>query len=541
MGKKGKLWNVRSIFGKTSPPVPAGTTRYYGRSIMDDIADEEEERLSGPLTVTYGRKQPWLDSYPKSIIQTKADRKAFSNNKNGVTYPRNHSANRWDESYGTVARTTTYVAPVKKKEYIYSASEWSNYNFYYSSYYTTDNDDNLIVKSPESYLTPTNSQIQAKMAVYSQEKINRIKEMARVCYFKMIDEKEYLDEDYANGNKSFPFSSDEYVRRLAIFQNIFETFVPGFTPLEQAIFIHYKLEDEDAMKRSSDKRGCGAVNFTFKREEYADPAINCQLEMNELSKDKKIEILNKMSLIGNFGSEFMVAKETGERLVANSNVFRKNIMREYSQFNQIELYQRMFPNFRTKFLTKDLIVTVPVSLSEKKQILICLLDFSGSMRDDKKQLWVNAFLIDRFKYVIKGEAEIYFSYFVSSPEQLKFTHIKNKKDVEEFWKTMSNNPNGSVTDMGRIVNYVSDQVKAGKLHNLNVDLRKQEPEILIINDGQDRVGHDKFPYKVNALSLMQYSPELKGLCVATGGKQVTINEKDEVNFYSKEGKTKIER
>ena len=62
------------------------------------------------------------------------------------------------------------------------------------------------------------------------------------------------------------------------------------------------------------------------------------------------------------------------------------------------MYQKLFPNFQSKLLTKDLVVNVPVERTEKKQKIIIILDFSGSMDDREKQDWVNALLIDRFRY-----------------------------------------------------------------------------------------------------------------------------------------------
>lgn len=56
---------------------------------------------------------------------------------------------------------------------------------------------------------------------------------------------------------------------------------------------------------------------------------------------------------------------------------------------------------------------------------------------------------------------------------------------------------------------------------------------------QDRVGTENFPYKVNAISLMQFSDELKGLCVASGGKQVQVKENSDIFAYSSEGKEVI--
>jgi uncharacterized protein with von Willebrand factor type A (vWA) domain len=53
-----------------------------------------------------------------------------------------------------------------------------------------------------------------------------------------------------------------------------------------------------------------------------------------------------------------------------------------------------------------------VQIGEKKQKIIILLDYSGSMNNNTKQIWVNA-IIDRFRYVIQ-RSEVFF-YFVSRP------------------------------------------------------------------------------------------------------------------------------
>jgi hypothetical protein len=136
---------------------------------------------------------------------------------------------------------------------------------------------------------------------------------------------------------------------------------------------------------------------------------------------------------------------------------------------------------------------------------------------------------------MKDEAEVFFSYFVHDPSKLKFHHLKNKDDVMKFWQWFSNEPNGGTTDIGAMVTKVANEVEAGKLCNLNVDLSQEKPEILIINDGQDRVGYDSLPYKVNAISLMEFSDELKKLCIKTGGKQVQVKYDDNVIAYAEEG------
>jgi uncharacterized protein with von Willebrand factor type A (vWA) domain len=411
----------------------------------------------------------------------------------------------------------------------WSKSGWSSFSF---SWGNEDNNDDLYVKDPVTYLTPTAAEIRKKVHAPKQTSVDTIKELARVCYFKMIDEKDYVAEQFIDSEDG------EHQMRKVLYDSIFDQFIPGFTPLEQAISIYLKMkrgkehseqEDDDDDDKLDMKKG-----LDFDRELYSDPHINEQLDLNELSKNRKMEIMNHLSLVGQFGSEFKVEKEISEKIVANSDEYATMIMRDYSQIHMMNLMQKVYPNFRSKFLTKDLVVNVPVDRKEQIQKIIIILDYSGSMDYDQKQIWVNAILIDRFKYVMKGEAEVFFSYFVDSTDDLHFQHIKDREDVIKFWQTFSNDPNGGMTEVGDMVEHISNEIQSGRLCNLDVNLSEEKPEILVINDGQDSIGTDKFPYKVNAVSLMSFSNELKDLCLNTGGKQIEVTEDDEVFTYSVE-------
>jgi uncharacterized protein YegL len=457
-------------------------------------------------------------------------------------------ASLWDDYYDGDYYTPTYKSPKKstggwKSKYGgsgWSKSSWSSFSYTWN-YGDTDNNDDLFVKDAVNYLTPTAAEIRKKVHAPKQTSIDTIKELARICYFKMIDEKEYVAEKYADYDALSESEQSEYQEKKALYDSIFEQFIPGFSPLEQAISIYLKLkgqstrEEREDGEDKEDKEIDMKKRLDFDRELYFDPTINEQLDLNELSKERKMEIMNHLSLVGQFGSEFKVEKEISEKIVANSDQYATMIMRDYSQIHMMNLMQRVYPNFRSKFLTKDLIVNVPVDRKEQIQKIIILLDYSGSMHEDEKQIWVNAILIDRFRYVMKGEAEVYFSYFVHDTEDLEFQHIKDRDDVIKFWQTFSNQPNGGGTAIGDIVQYVADQVNSGKLHNLDVNLSEERPEILIINDGEDSVGSDEFPYKVNAISLMSFSEELKDLCLATEGKQIEVTYDLETFAYSKEG------
>lgn len=446
----------------------------------------------------------------------------------------------FDYGYGSAKAHTpysyTYGGGYKSKgRTSWSRTSWSGFSFATAF---EDDDADLMVKDPVSYITPTKVEIKRKASVWKDEAIDTIKELARVCYFKMLDEKDYLREDLADWENIDDELKGQYSQKKDLYDSIYDQFIPGFTPLEQAIAIFLQLQNSNAERDGGEKSDEIDMqkSLGFDRELYSDPTINEQLNYNELSKERKMEIMNKISIIGDLGTQFKVEKEVEEKIVANSDQYAKKIMRDYSQFHMIDLYQKMFPNFRSKFLTKDLTVNVPVDRKEQKQKIIILLDYSGSMDYDEKQIWVNAILIDRFRYVMKGEAEVFFSYFVEHTGELQFHHVTNREEVIQFWQMFSNEPNGGTTEIGDIVNYVADQVvNHHKLHNLDIDLSEEKPEILIINDGQDRVHSEKFPYKVNAISLMQFSDELKNLCVATDGKQVKVEENDVVTAYSKQG------
>jgi len=450
-----------------------------------------------------------------------------------VSYPKRGSVKKSEDYYDPYDDYYTPTKAKKKSSWSWSKSNWSYYSFFNTE--VEENNEDLFVKSPENYETPTVSQIKNKTHVYKQSSYDTIKELARVCYLKMIDDRDYISEKYKDFDSLSDLDKQDYTLKKEFYDTIYESFIPGFTPLEQAIAIYLKMKTKEHQENDdSDGEGFNST-LDFNREIYSDPTINEQLEINELSKSYKMQIMNLISLIGDFGSQFKVEKEIEEKIVSNSDEYAKKIMRDYSEFHMIDLYQKMFPNFRSKFLTKDLTVNVPVDRKEQKQKIIIILDFSGSMSDHEKQIWVNAILIDRFRYVLKGEAEVFFSYFVHSPDQMNFQHIKNREDVVKFWETFSNDPDGGMTEVGDMVQRIADEISNGRLMNLDVNLSEEKPEILVINDGNDSVGTNEFPYKVNALCLMEENYELRDLCINSGGKKIHVNEENVITMFSSEG------
>jgi hypothetical protein len=447
-----------------------------------------------------------------------------------------YKSNYYGGYYGKNSRGSNYGYG----SYSYGGS-WNYWGSYYND--LEENDDHLIVKEPTNYTTPSTRDVELKSGYYKKSIIDQIKEMARVCYFKMIGDKDYLKEEYANPESLSEDNKQLLAQKKEVYDSIYENWIPGFTPLEQAIAIYKKLVQQ-ASKHDGDPSEEQVdydknLTLDFDRKIYNDPTINEQLELNQTSKNRKMTILDKVSIIGDLGTQFKVEKEVAERIVSNSDLVAKKMMRDYSQMAQIDLYQKLFPNFQAKLLTKDLVVTVPVERKEQKQKIIIILDFSGSMRTEFKQDWVNAIMIDRLKYVLKGEAEVFFSYFVEDPNQMHFQHIHDRESVYRFWGSFSNHPDGGMTEVGHMVERISSEISQRKLMNLDIDLSEEKPEILVINDGQDDIDTDAFPYKVNAICLDETNPELRELCIATGGKQVDVSSNNKIVAYSESGEEKI--
>lgn len=446
-----------------------------------------------------------------------------------------------DAYYNLYTSRHTRKAPVKKakksNKFGFSTELWKNYS-YNNWRYNEDDDKELLCKDPINYITPSASDIKVALPAYQKDKIHLVKDLCRFFYFQMIIDKEYIDKKWSEGNMS-----NALIKRVNILKKLENTYVPGFSPFEKAKAIYYRILDDEARQNKKGRDvGYGANNFEFDRDVFDDNILKAHLKINPFTKNYELDILNKISLVKHFGKEFVISADIGEMRVANAINKRSIRLKEYEDIFYVDLYQKVLPNFKTKFITKDLNVSIPVEIERKKQKVIILLDESGSMQCNEKQKWVSAILAERFRHVIREEAEIYFSYFVYYPSELRFHHIKDEKDVVEFWKNVYNeHPNGGATDMGRIVEAIKTQIKTNRFFNLSDDLSVETPEILIINDGQDNANTEKFGHKVNAISLVDFSSQLKTLCLNSGGRQIRVTGDGELKTYSlDENKQEVE-
>jgi hypothetical protein len=267
------------------------------------------------------------------------------------------------------------------------------------------------------------------------------------------------------------------------------------------------------------------VTQQLPKESFDSSTINMLMnQREEISSFKdKLEMMDKIAMIESFGKSFEIKKHVAEKKVCNSFEHKQKKMVEFDEIVSSPMYQRLFPHFKQKFATKDLIVNIPVIHEESKQKIIILADFSGSMSSHEKQSWMLALLADRLNYCMKEECEIFFSFFLNSLVG-KFHHIYNKETAENFFKTFNTYPSGGDTQIGIVIENIRKEIMfKKKLFNIDVDLSIEQPEILVINDGQDTVKANEFKWKTNAITLYGANNQLRNLCERTGGTYVSID------------------
>lgn len=232
----------------------------------------------------------------------------------------------------------------------------------------------LYIKDSESYFTPTKSELRIRL---HDDQLQDAQELCRFFYFKMIGDKDYVASKYADKLSLKPSQLEIVTTKEAVYEKLWKTDIPGMSPKEQAIYVLTQANTGKRKAKIMDLRDDAIERIRICKDDMWDPIYN---ELLDEVKDKnmsKFGILQKLSLIKNFGSKFKIEKEIEEKVVANSHLHARKMMRDYSQIYNVELYQRMFPNFNHKLATKDLLVHVPVDKTEHKQKIIMLVDYSG--------------------------------------------------------------------------------------------------------------------------------------------------------------------
>lgn len=396
----------------------------------------------------------------------------------------------------------------------------------------------MYVREHELYYSPyeyyVEFQLKRRKLDHNPSNVNNAIELARFYYHKMVMEKDIAEEPYKDITKITDDELKNWVeQKEGFYATLWEKYIPGLSALDKALNLLALLKKNKRSQNISEVNNDDLREIISNlpgEEMFESQTLNLLMEQTRgiTDFDKKIDMLQKICAVEAFGKSFEIKKMVHDKRVSNSNIHKSKRMVEYSDLTNVQLYQRMLPHFNSKLATKDLTVDTPIESLESKQKIIMLVDFSGSMRDDRKQEWVLSILADRLSYCMKEECEIFFSFFLTLHDlekgNFQFTHIYNEETAVQFFKTFNTMPSGGDTQVGDVINAIAAEIRDNKkLFNLDIDLSKEEPEILIINDGNDNVKTEKVNWKTNAITLYEDNKGLERLCKRTEGRYVHID------------------
>ncbi len=167
--------------------------------------------------------------------------------------------------------------------------------------------------------------------------------------------------------------------------------------------------------------------------------------------------------------------------------------------------------FWMKYSKGELPIQVPMKAKTVKQIVIVLLDNSGSMGEQEKMQWVTHIFNTLFEQIEKGNTIMYFTPFTYCRQDLiKVETIEDIKKLKEDFRI----PHGGMTEVGMLLTELTKEIIKGKVDGFEVNPRT---EVLVINDGLDVVEPIDSPVPIHSITLEDINNQLKEVCKTSGG------------------------
>jgi len=159
-----------------------------------------------------------------------------------------------------------------------------------------------------------------------------------------------------------------------------------------------------------------------------------------------------------------------------------------SSFDQVgkmtNMVDMLMPTFDYKFSTKQLNVRDVQQFN--KQLLVFLVDNSGSMSSTEKRAWVKSILVNRLDAVRRNDAVLYIGWFENTLDVGHIVKISTPDEADEFYKKgFYGEFNGGNTNIQLAVETACTEIATGVFggHVLHETI----PQIVVVNDGQDHV------------------------------------------------------
>lgn len=237
-------------------------------------------------------------------------------------------------------------------------------------------------------------------------------------------------------------------------------------------------------------------------------------------KDKKLrDMLEIGAALNEFKDQLKVSSSTTLKPNANGRIVQRRNIIQYSDAIKASAVNHVHKEmFNYKLASKKLEVPIKMAPDTRKQLLYMLVDTSGSMGQEFKIAAVNFVLSNRLAAVMRGDAELFFSFYESKKFDEHF--INTSEQAKAFFKkTCTHNYSMGGTDINGVL---LETIK--RCDELVRDRGYVRPDIMIVCDGQDTVdgSMDCHGYKIHTVHLDQYNHELAKISQRSKGMTVEI-------------------
>lgn len=321
-------------------------------------------------------------------------------------------------------------------------------------------------------------------------------------------------------------SSSDYENNIEKFlYNINWNLIEGNTPMSKCLNLIRIFEEEfkdglcpncskensentdDLEKSEESKENDGLLQF-FKNKTEEEQLKTLEEKQELLSTIKTSELSSHILGKGNLTDKVVNMTESQKKVFNNlsilntrgkiksdvkSNDLVHTKISNYNQVTKVGMVDLMMPTFNYKFAKKELIITDKKEYD--KQLLILAIDASGSMKREDKVAWVKALIINRLEEVLKGNSNLIICWFEDDLYD-NYTIITNKKEAISYLNTMTIFNDGSYTQVDNVIKSIETKIK-----NNEFKVRGSNPQIVIINDGEDTVSYFTPKYKTHAFIL----------------------------------------
>lgn len=259
------------------------------------------------------------------------------------------------------------------------------------------------------------------------------------------------------------------------------------------------------------------ITSDFEKEALELNTVNTLHQVVKLSQ-KANYLMTKISLkLKHFGKIQVARKRTH---ITDNHSRKKRYMKltDVNKILKVNKIKYLDPAFEYKLATNQLLYKEGFKTEEEKQLLMMLIDDSGSMNTPLKVAWRNAVLLNRCEAVANGDAELIVYRFERG--LYGRTHLKTKEEAMSFYRTMlKHSPHGGTTDIEGCLKKCITEIES--MHGFN-------PDIMIVLDGQDHFDDmDNKGVKVHAVIIGTQHASLEKFCKKTGGMFLYEDERQE--------------